>query len=319
MIVETEKQTVTKLPVNETVDAKDCSCTSYNKHLHTVGETATIERLAEVSPDQKFSDGEVVDPEQDLQELTLLRSQLANQSGYTFHSATKSGATPLTGDIAYRAMLADPHSLTTFHSAFRTSTVEDFCKAPYKNNETSRTQAEPLEIGDQLSTTVQYKETRKCYTTRNKSYDKMEDEELNHMNEAQHQAQVYWWHDKYRPRKPKYFNRVHTGYEWNKYNQTHYDSDNPPPKVVMGYKFNIFYPDLIDKTKAPEYYIEKDPDSKDGSTCIIRFHAGAPYEDIAFKLVNKNWETAPKKGFRCMFEKCVLHLYFNFMKLRYRR
>ncbi|CAD6335606.1 unnamed protein product [Miscanthus lutarioriparius] len=31
-------------------------------------------------------------------------------------------------------------------------------------------------------------------------------------------SQVYWWHDKYRPRKPKYFNRVHTGYEWNKYN-----------------------------------------------------------------------------------------------------
>lgn len=23
--------------------------------------------------------------------------------------------------------------------------------------------------------------------------------------------QVYWWHDKYRPRRPKYFNRVHTG------------------------------------------------------------------------------------------------------------
>jgi hypothetical protein len=44
---------------------------------------------------------------------------------------------------------------------------------------------------------------------------------------------VYWWHEKYRPRKPKYFNRVHTGYEWNKYNQTHYDSDNPPPKVVQ--------------------------------------------------------------------------------------
>ncbi|KAL4339004.1 hypothetical protein AHAS_Ahas12G0266800 [Arachis hypogaea] len=47
-------------------------------------------------------------------------------------------------------------------------------------------------------------------------------------------SQVYWWHDKYRPRKPKYFNRVHTGYEWNKYNQTHYDHDNPPPKIVQG-------------------------------------------------------------------------------------
>ena len=45
--------------------------------------------------------------------------------------------------------------------------------------------------------------------------------------------QVYWWHDKYRPRCPKYFNRVHTGYDWNKYNQTHYDGDNPPPKTVV--------------------------------------------------------------------------------------
>lgn len=91
-------------------------------------------------------------------------------------------------------------------------------------------------------------------------------------------TQVYWWHDKYRPRKPKYFNRVHTGYEWNKYNQTHYDHDNPPPKIVQGYKFNIFYPDLVDKSKAPTYTIDKDGDSSE--TCIIRFHAGPPYEDI---------------------------------------
>jgi len=94
--------------------------------------------------------------------------------------------------------------------------------------------------------------------------------------------QVYWWHDKYRPRKPKYFNRVHTGYEWNKYNQTHYDHDNPPPKIVQGYKFNIFYPDLVDKTKAPTYTIEKD--GSNGETCIIRFHAGPPYEDIVSLL-----------------------------------
>ena len=45
--------------------------------------------------------------------------------------------------------------------------------------------------------------------------------------------QVYWWHEKYKPKKPKFYNRVHTGYEWNKYNQTHYDQDNPPPKVVQ--------------------------------------------------------------------------------------
>ncbi|GAU15990.1 hypothetical protein TSUD_338610 [Trifolium subterraneum] len=107
-------------------------------------------------------------------------------------------------------------------------------------------------------------------------------------------SQVYWWHDKYRPRKPKYFNRVHTGYEWNKYNQTHYDHDNPPPKIVQGYKFNIFYPDLVDKIKAPNYTIDKD--GSNGETCIIRFHAGPPYEDIAFRIVNKEWEYSHKKG-----------------------
>ena len=98
-------------------------------------------------------------------------------------------------------------------------------------------------------------------------------------------SQVYWWHDKYRPRKPKYFNRVHTGYEWNKYNQTHYDHDNPPPKIVQGYKFNIFYPDLVDKSKAPTYSIEKDGST--GETCLIKFHAGPPYEDIV-SLVPSN-------------------------------
>ncbi|CAN1284350.1 CTN [Linum perenne] len=128
---------------------------------------------------------------------------------------------------------------------------------------------------------------------------------------------VYWWHDKYRPRKPKYFNRVHTGYEWNKYNQTHYDHDNPPPKIVQGYKFNIFYPDLVDKTKAPTYTIDKDGNSDE--TCIIRFHAGPPYEDIAFRIVNKEWEYSHKKGFKCTFERGILHVYFNFKRHRYRR
>ncbi|KAJ4899068.1 Cactin [Raphanus sativus] len=133
--------------------------------------------------------------------------------------------------------------------------------------------------------------------------------------------EVYRWHYyKYRPRKPKYFNRVHTGYEWNKYNQTHYDHDNPPPKFVQGYKFNIFYPDLVDdddKIKPPIYTIEKDGTS--GETCMIRFHAGPPYQDIAFRIVNKEWELSRKKGFKCTFERGILHLYINFRRHRYRR
>ncbi|XP_010412904.1 PREDICTED: cactin-like [Camelina sativa] len=130
-------------------------------------------------------------------------------------------------------------------------------------------------------------------------------------------SKVYKWDDKYRPRKPKYFNRVHTGHEWNKYNQTHYDHDNPPPKFVQGYKFNIFYPDLVDKTKVPTCVIEKDGTSSE--TCIIRFEAGPSYEDIAFRVVNKEWDKSHKKGYKNTFENGILHLYFNFKRHRYRR
>jgi len=123
-------------------------------------------------------------------------------------------------------------------------------------------------------------------------------------------------HDKYRPRKPRYFNRVKTGYDWNKYNQTHYDHDNPPPKIVQGYKFNIFYPDLFDKTVSPKYTLEP-TDSPE--FCIIRFSCGPPYEDIAFKIINRQWNKSRKRGFRCTFERGVLSLYFNFATHWYRR
>ena len=50
-----------------------------------------------------------------------------------------------------------------------------------------------------------------------------EEEELFNLEENIANPTTYNWEDKYRPRKPRYFNRVHTGYEWNKYNQTHYE------------------------------------------------------------------------------------------------
>merc|ERR1712007_320763 len=87
--------------------------------------------------------------------------------------------------------------------------------------------------------------------------------------------QSYDWSDKYRPRKPRYFNRVHTGFEWNKYNQTHYDFDNPPPKIVQGYKINVFYPDLIDKSKSPDYKIVEM--SENPEFAMLKLTAGAPY------------------------------------------
>ncbi|XP_044757904.1 cactin [Coccinella septempunctata] len=144
----------------------------------------------------------------------------------------------------------------------------------------------------------------------------MGEDEAQFSVEASLDNQVYLWSDKYRPRKPRYFNRVHTGFEWNKYNQTHYDMDNPPPKIVQGYKFNIFYPDLIDKSATPEYFLTTCPDRE---FSILRFHAGPPYEDIAFKIVNREWEYSYKRGFRCQFHNNIFQLWFHFKRYRYRR
>ena len=105
------------------------------------------------------------------------------------------------------------------------------------------------------------------------------------------------------------------GYEWNKYNQTHYDHDNPPPNIVQGYKFNIFYLDLVDKIRAPIYTIDKD--GRNGETFLIIFNVGPPYEDISFHIVNKEWEYSHKKGFKCTFERGILHVYLNFKRYRY--
>ena len=148
-----------------------------------------------------------------------------------------------------------------------------------------------------------------------------ENEEIFAAEENVSTALAPQWADKYRPRKPRYFNRVQMGYEWNKYNQTHYDHDNPPPKVVQGYKFNIFYPDLIDKTKAPTFRIIRENGRKRGEsfapageedTCLIRFIAGPPYEDIAFRIVDKEWDYSAKRdrGFRSSFDKVCLSLAF---------
>lgn len=112
------------------------------------------------------------------------------------------------------------------------------------------------------------------------------------------------WEDKYRPRKPRFFNRVKTGYEWNKYNQTHYDHDNPPPKAVQGYKFNVFYPDLIDKAKAPVWTLTQADTSE---TVTLRFHAGPPYEDIAFRIINREWELNNRRGYRNTFDRGKFH------------
>ena len=119
---------------------------------------------------------------------------------------------------------------------------------------------------------------------------------------------------KYRVRKPRYFNRVHTGYEWNRYNQVHYDAEHPPPKQVQGYKFHLFYPDLLDPMQAPTYRVLPDPEGP-GDTVLLRFSAGPPYEDVAFRIVQREWDYSYKRGFRSSFDRGILQLHCMYTKL----
>jgi len=130
-------------------------------------------------------------------------------------------------------------------------------------------------------------------------------------------AKMALWREKHKPRKPRYFNRVHTGFEWNRYNQTHYDGDNPPPKIVQGYKFNLFYPDLIHPDETPSFTVTPVPGEE--GFAILKFSAGPPYEDIAFKIVDRKWEYGHRGGFRSEFRNNVLQVWFHFQRERYRR
>ncbi|XP_046548293.1 cactin-like [Haliotis rubra] len=144
-----------------------------------------------------------------------------------------------------------------------------------------------------------------------------QEDEISFENEYTLRKQMYTWGSKYIPRKPRYLNRVKTGFVWNKYNRTHYDIDNPPPKTVMGYTFTIFYPDMIDRSATPTYSSIPCEESKD--LVIIRFSAGPPYEDVAFKIVNREWDKSWKSGYKCSFNGHTLDLWFRFKRMCYRR
>uniref|UniRef100_A0A1I8FQH5 Splicing factor Cactin n=1 Tax=Macrostomum lignano TaxID=282301 RepID=A0A1I8FQH5_9PLAT len=65
-------------------------------------------------------------------------------------------------------------------------------------------------------------------------------------------------------------------------------------KEAAGYKFNIFYPDLLDKSKAPSYSTE--PCKDDPQFCHPALHCWPPYEDVAFKIVRNEWDTSFRHG-----------------------
>lgn len=61
---------------------------------------------------------------------------------------------------------------------------------------------------------------------------------------------------------------------------THYTADNPPPKQVQGYKFTIFYPDLLNKYETPRFSLHA---ANESEFAIIKFHAGTFYSYIILK------------------------------------
>lgn len=89
------------------------------------------------------------------------------------------------------------------------------------------------------------------------------------------------------------------------------------PSRLLTAPFVLHAPQLIDKQKTPDYTITPIP--SEPGFAIIRFVAGAPYEDIAFKVVDKPWEMGHKRGFRCHFSHNILQVWFHFRRERYRR
>lgn len=252
---------------------------------------------------------DVVPEEEDSKLLAVLRAQVKVQESQRFREAAAAAAASAAGTVSgdadrlYRQMVANPRAAGPLLGASN-PLIKNLVESGPSTSAAAAAGPEEAQFRAAAARAMG---------------DVKESGDVPFGGEVAVDSQVYWWHEKYRPRKPKYFNRVHTGYDWNKYNKTHYDGDNPPPKTVQGYKFNIFYPDLIDPGKAPSYKVEEDPESDDGTTCIVRFSAGPPYEDIAFRVANKNWELNPKRGFKCVFERGILHLYFNYKRQFYRR
>jgi hypothetical protein len=117
-------------------------------------------------------------------------------------------------------------------------------------------------------------------------------------------------------RKPLYYARERIGIDWTTHNQHMYDIENTPPPTTLGYEFNIFYPDLLDKQQAPNYELltTENPD-----LLILVFKSGAPYRDLAFKIVAQEWEYSQKKGYRCEFSNGIFHLHCWFKRFRYKR
>ena len=121
-------------------------------------------------------------------------------------------------------------------------------------------------------------------------------------------------------RKPYRVAKVKMGYFWNRYNKAHYDYKNPPPKIVLGYEFTLFYPELADARKIPEYRVEPTEKGWSDDHCVLVFVSNSnKYADVAYRIMNKQWDKR-RGGVKCRFDaKGRFYLYFRFEHGSYRR
>ena len=102
---------------------------------------------------------------------------------------------------------------------------------------------------------------------------------------------------------PDYEAVVYKGHDWNQHNRMNYNQDKLPPKTIRGYRFRIFYPDLINSKNAPTFkfdpsLLRKDDPVPDPSYkyTVIVFEAGPPYLSIAFRIVDKELDIYRTNG-----------------------
>lgn len=72
-----------------------------------------------------------------------------------------------------------------------------------------------------------------------------------------------------------------------------------------------------DKSTPPSYERKRIPGDDD--TELLIFTAGPPYEDVAFRIVRKQWDYSHRRGFRSHFDRGVLQLAFKFQRDTYRK
>ncbi|GIQ81769.1 hypothetical protein KIPB_002782 [Kipferlia bialata] len=121
--------------------------------------------------------------------------------------------------------------------------------------------------------------------------------------------------------RPVHIARVIMGVDWNQYNKAHYTKENPPPKVVRGYRFAVFLPNLDREAmgrRTPSWSIlERGDDSE--NTHLLCFKTGPPYAPIVFEIVRKQWVKGARSGFRSEWRDNTLFLDFNLRYISYKR